>query len=227
MGLRACRRCGTTAGDEGFYESSPLVCKECVKANAKARYYRDAAKVAAYERERARRPERRAARVRYLRKLRKANPEKYRAWTAVGNAIRDGRLKRGRCVYCGVEKAQAHHTDYSKPLDVVWVCFMCHRQVEHGQECHDGDAEPTPLHCHDEPGTMPDMASKKGRVGNPRDSEWFSTPNAARGRPKVQITVDPETLETMDRLAAEEGRSKGAVVDDAIRDYDRKQSKKK
>jgi len=33
---------------------------------------------------------------------------------------------------CGAENAQAHHDDYSRPLDVRWLCDTHHRQ-HHGE----------------------------------------------------------------------------------------------
>ena len=47
---------------------------------------------------------------------------------AVRNAILSGRLIREPCSRCGADKTQAHHEDYSKPLDVVWLCLKCHKQ---------------------------------------------------------------------------------------------------
>jgi hypothetical protein len=44
----------------------------------------------------------------------------------VGNAIRDGKLKRQPCFICGNE-AQAHHPDYERPLDVTWLCRKHHK----------------------------------------------------------------------------------------------------
>lgn len=44
-----------------------------------------------------------------------------------------GRLVRKPCEACGSEKSQAHHDDYSKPLDVRWFCFKHHREIGHGQ----------------------------------------------------------------------------------------------
>jgi hypothetical protein len=48
-------------------------------------------------------------------------------------AIKEGKLIRSaRCSVCGhTGKIQAHHTDYSDPLAVVWLCFPCHRRI-HG-----------------------------------------------------------------------------------------------
>lgn len=43
------------------------------------------------------------------------------------HAIRSGALVPQPCRVCG-DKAQAHHKDYSKPLDVDWLCFVHHRQ---------------------------------------------------------------------------------------------------
>lgn len=60
------------------------------------------------------------------RRWKRRNPEARRAHTAVGNAIRDGRLKRKPCEVCGSSKAQAHHDDYDKPLEVIWLCPKHH-----------------------------------------------------------------------------------------------------
>lgn len=61
----------------------------------------------------------------------KRNPEKVKARKAVDRAVRRGKLERLPCEVCG-DEAQAHHDDYSKPLDVRWLCFRHHRE-EHGQ----------------------------------------------------------------------------------------------
>jgi hypothetical protein len=55
-------------------------------------------------------------------------PEKKKATTAVSNALRDGRMDRKPCEVCGAHRAQAHHDDYSKPLDVVWLCSTHHAE---------------------------------------------------------------------------------------------------
>ena len=48
--------------------------------------------------------------------------------SVVQKAILSGRLVREPCSRCGAPKAQAHHEDYSKPLDVAWLCRKCHKQ---------------------------------------------------------------------------------------------------
>ena len=62
----------------------------------------------------------------YIKWWRKTNQEKYKAQTAVGNALRDGKLAKKNCA-CGETKGVlGHHHDYSKPLDVIWMCRRCH-----------------------------------------------------------------------------------------------------
>lgn len=53
-------------------------------------------------------------------------PEKWLAISRVQRALRTDKLTRQSCERCHAEKTQAHHDDYSKPLDVRWLCAPCH-----------------------------------------------------------------------------------------------------
>lgn len=55
-----------------------------------------------------------------------ANKEKHNAHSKVRTALKRGKIQRQGCVVCGDIKTQAHHEDYSKPLDVVWLCPAHH-----------------------------------------------------------------------------------------------------
>lgn len=46
----------------------------------------------------------------------------------VAKAIKGGVLTRLPCEVCAAGKADAHHDDYSKPLDVRWLCRSHHQQ---------------------------------------------------------------------------------------------------
>jgi hypothetical protein len=60
-------------------------------------------------------------------------PEKIAARSAVARAVQSGKLTRKPCERCGRSKRiQAHHEDYSKPLEVIWLCISCHTK-EHGR----------------------------------------------------------------------------------------------
>lgn len=53
---------------------------------------------------------------------------KHSARNKVYRAIKSGKLvKATECSQCGsIHRIQAHHIDYSKPLEVVWLCRTCH-----------------------------------------------------------------------------------------------------
>lgn len=141
---KLCRQCEREVRCADFYrhptyaDGLMAICKACHRANVKANreanieYYRE------FEKARANLPHRVAARAAYAKtpegkaaitRARRAfierNPIKRAAHVIVGNAIRNGRLIRQPCEVCG-EFAQAHHDDYSKPLDVRWLCTTHH-----------------------------------------------------------------------------------------------------
>lgn len=62
-----------------------------------------------------------------IRRYRIKNPEKYAAHAEVAHALKIGLLKKKSCCKCGNQKTGAHHEDYSKPLDVVWLCDKHHK----------------------------------------------------------------------------------------------------
>lgn len=63
-------------------------------------------------------------------KYRAKYPEKARARSVVSYAIRMGRLVKQPCSICGsASNVEAHHMDYSKPLDVAWLCREHHRKL--------------------------------------------------------------------------------------------------
>ncbi len=47
-------------------------------------------------------------------------------------AIKSGRVKRQPCRVCRSPRSQSHHFDYSKPLEVIWLCDH-HHKVEHSK----------------------------------------------------------------------------------------------
>lgn len=63
------------------------------------------------------------------------NPTRKNAYRAVEAALKCGALvKPDVCSGCGrpasESRVEAHHHDYSKPLDVVWVCSKCHYRLD-------------------------------------------------------------------------------------------------
>ena len=63
------------------------------------------------------------------RKWNEKNKDKIFAQRMVEHRVESGIIKRLPCEVCGDEKSQAHHPDYSKPLDVIWLCQTHHKQL--------------------------------------------------------------------------------------------------
>lgn len=65
---------------------------------------------------------------------RQRNAEKYRAHLAVQRGLNNGGLVRQACEVCGDPRTDAHHDDYSAPLEVRWLCRQHHIRLHHGGE---------------------------------------------------------------------------------------------
>lgn len=139
MTSKRCFKCGEVKDLTAFYAHKEMAdghlnkCKECTKRDVKVHYADTRPERAAYERERCQRPERKAKALAYQKTRRAAHPEKNAARQIVNNAIRDRKLSRRPCEVCGsTTRVEAHHSDYSLPLDVRWLCFF-HQREAHGQ----------------------------------------------------------------------------------------------
>lgn len=65
-----------------------------------------------------------------VKKWRENNPEKTKAQRIVFMAVRNKSLKKQPCKICGQIKAECHHEDYSKPLEVIWLCKKHHMEMD-------------------------------------------------------------------------------------------------
>lgn len=61
-------------------------------------------------------------------KYRSKFPAKARAHSATWNALNGAKITKQPCEVCGKKKVQAHHDDYSKPLEVRWLCAKHHAE---------------------------------------------------------------------------------------------------
>jgi uncharacterized OB-fold protein len=127
---KVCFKCEAELPITNFYKHPKMgdgylgKCKACTRYDvrknreAKRDYYN------AYDRERSKDKGR-------IAKMKAAVPDDVRkARFAVHNATTRGKLMKKPCEVCGADKVEAHHPDYSKPLDVVWLCRK-HHAVTH------------------------------------------------------------------------------------------------
>lgn len=64
---------------------------------------------------------------------RKANARSY-----VKEYVKRGIVIKGPCCVCGTrEKIEAHHPDYSKPLEVIWYCRFHHLEFHKNEQSKD------------------------------------------------------------------------------------------
>jgi hypothetical protein len=150
--MKRCNKCGQEKPRSKFYKDrhNPdglgLKCKACVDASMRSWRARNPDRhrsyVAAYA---AKHPERvKASYERWKKRHPDRAKEKFAAWVArypehakarlaYMNALRSGKLVRpSRCSECGAEakRIEGHHDDYSRPLEIRWLCKRCHVKAD-------------------------------------------------------------------------------------------------
>jgi len=151
---KICFKCGVDKPISEYYVHNQMAdghlnkCKECAKVDSNKRRHDNIDYVKEYDRVRGRTDKHRkmvrktAERVlktkcgkdsvrNSKRKWYNNNTEKKRAHTMIRRAVLSGKvIKPTYCQSCGDGgRISGHHYDYNKPLDVVWVCALCHGKI--------------------------------------------------------------------------------------------------
>lgn len=152
---KTCSKCKTEKPFVDYYKSKGgkhglfSKCKECYLALCRKYRAENRDHYNRLTRNRQRKdygPEKSAKQRAYIHKLRQTpeGREMIRGWyktyndksagklaarSILNNAIKAGKVSSpGECSICGESgPVEGHHEDYTKPLDVVWVCVACHR----------------------------------------------------------------------------------------------------
>jgi hypothetical protein len=147
--MKKCIECGILKQEDGFVLHDGYLsnkCRDCINVKRRETRAKNAEKIRAYDRQYSQRPDRVAySKKRYERlktdKRNKAmveariarwqakNREKVTAHRTLNNAITAGKISRKPCERCGIDEGvEGHHEDYSKPLEVIWLCKMHHNE---------------------------------------------------------------------------------------------------
>jgi len=138
MKEKECFKCLKVKPLEEFYKHRGMKdgrlnkCIECTKNDVAIHRVANIEAVRKYDRERGRTPERIKKNIARNKIYREKFPDKYKAHSIVGSALKGGKIIRPElCSVCNLSGLQieAHHDNYSKPLDVTWLCAACHRQL--------------------------------------------------------------------------------------------------
>lgn len=128
--MKRCPRCKTEKPKTEFHKNRHnrdglgwwcIACRaEYDRSEYRKRYFR--------EYQAAHRETMNARRRRNGQQRRERTRDKRRVHAKVYNAIKYGRIERpGKCSRCGTQcKPEGHHDDYSKPLEISWLCQNCH-----------------------------------------------------------------------------------------------------
>ena len=143
--MKCCTTCGIEKTlsdfnkDKNLKDGHAYCCKDCVRIYKKKYREKNLDKLKEYDRRRANLPHREQARKLYAEtekgkhvgrksvdRWSMLNEVKIKAQDKLHKAVASGKIQRKPCSICGDLRAQGHHEDYTKPLEVVWYCQKHH-----------------------------------------------------------------------------------------------------
>ena len=131
---KACFKCNVDKPLSDYYKHPQMgdghlnKCKECTKKDAGKHRADNLERIREYDRQRGKLASRIASNTAINRAWRAEDKRRQKAHSAVSKAVRQGTLLKEPCCRCGNEKSVAHHDDYDRPLDIMWLCQPCHKQ---------------------------------------------------------------------------------------------------
>jgi hypothetical protein len=153
---KKCFKCGETKDLSEFYRHDAMEdghlgkCKDCTRKDSLQHRKDNLESVREYDRNRKNKAERTEKTKARLARIKEQDPGKYRmqvieakeryrkrnrekaiAHERIFYAVSTGKLKNPCvCERCNTKcVTEAHHYDYSKPLEVTWLCDYCHKEV--------------------------------------------------------------------------------------------------
>ena len=132
-----CKDCKLEKDIEDFYlagngDQRRTDCKECAMASRRLRHLKNPEK-ARNQRKKYYETHKREHAEYCLRKV-KESPKKHYVRKKVYYAVKTGKLKKLPCQYPNCKyhekRIEAHHWDYDKPLEVVWLCSLHHAMAD-------------------------------------------------------------------------------------------------
>ena len=72
-------------------------------------------------------------RYRYKQIQKQRYPDRIKAREAAAWAVRSGNIPRRACEICRDQNVQLHHDDYSRPLEIRFLCSRHHREIRNGR----------------------------------------------------------------------------------------------
>ncbi len=151
--IKKCFKCGIEKTLSEFYKHKQMgdghlnKCKACTKSDVSKHRLENIERIMEYDRNRPNAKERVAKNSQRVKKLKAENNEHYlktvslpkikwgqinkhkkNAHTKTQRMFKMRGLKPTQCQLCGCssDELEGHHYDYSKPLDVTWLCKRCH-----------------------------------------------------------------------------------------------------
>jgi hypothetical protein len=131
---KICFKCSNNLPLTEFYKHSAMgdgylgKCKSCAKQDVLTHRLNNIDKIRAYDRERAKNPERARQAAEISKQWRKEDSRRTKCHSAVARAVRSGGLIKENCCVCGSVASLAHHESYDRPIDVVWYCQAHHKE---------------------------------------------------------------------------------------------------
>lgn len=131
--MKECRRCKANKALSEYYIHAQMadghlnICKDCTKN--RVRKFSRSERGREYDKKRNQTRKRKEWLRKYLKKRRASSPIKTRCRNKFSKAIIAGKLIKKPCEVCGDLEVQGHHKDYNKPLEVIWLCGIHHREI--------------------------------------------------------------------------------------------------